>query len=854
MADDFSADDVQDAFARALGAPEAERARVLDALRAANPAVADEVASLLEAHAAAGAFLADSPVEAAAAASQVRTAGAWELVEHVASGGMGEVWSARRRDGAFEGRAAVKIVRARLSSGDLDRRFAFERRTLASLDHPHIARLLDGGRLDDGRPWFAMEWVDGAPIDDVVEQRHLDVRARVMLLRDTADAVAHAHGRLVLHRDIKSANVLVDRDLRVRLVDFGIAKLLDGEAEAGITQSGRRWLTPKSASPEQLRDEPITTASDVYALGVLAYAVLTGRHPTSEGTSTPEESMRALLEIDPETPSVVVGDRGVARQLAGDLDAVVLRSLAKDPEARYLTAAEFRDELSRWLAGEDVVARRPGTWEGAMRWCRRHPLVVGAACALVAASALGALLLENATRQEHVATVALRSSEERAAQAEQTAREAESALLRLSDAWLGDELIARAADDLWPLDMATLQDMGDWLGAADDLLSRVPDHRARLESIGSTRDPENAFAAAELATILDACARLADPDAPNGLADVRERRHTVESWSAAASGDHASAWRTAGEAIARDGRFAGLTLTPQLGLVPVGPDPISGLWEFAALRTGDVPSRDREGRLVLAAGSAVVLVLVPGGTSELGAQAVDPTAPLYDPDAHERETRYRVDLAPYLIGKHEVTQSQWLRIAGSDPSRYHARSEFYEGPMQAADSITWLQARDALRRVGLELPTEAQWEHAARAGTTTPVWCGETLDVGDERAGNVADRCMSALRPHGLAPWDDGVIAIAEIGRFAPNPFGLHDVIGNVMEWCRDVYRPPRGEHTPGDALHIVDRGGEYALRGGAFIAPVVDARSSARNRYPADHAAYFVGVRVARNLRGVVP
>ncbi len=304
--------------------------------------------------------------------------GNWQLKERIGTGGMGEVFAARRADGRYDGLAAVKLLRpTRLGGADASevlRRFALEQHALARLNHPHIARLLDAGQTELGEPYFVMELVDGQTITDAGQT--LPLNRRLELFEQLTSAVAHAHSRLLVHRDLKPSNVWVGRDGQVKLLDFGISKALDPmeSDQAGasdLTQQGQRPFTPAYASPEQVRGEPVTTATDVYSLGVLLYMLLTGKKPYGRSATTPHATAQAVLHEAPEKPSSADASgasfeapdasavlRIQANLLQGDLDNIVLKALAKAPENRYSSVEAFAADVRAFLNGRPVSAQR----------------------------------------------------------------------------------------------------------------------------------------------------------------------------------------------------------------------------------------------------------------------------------------------------------------------------------------------------------------------------------------------------------------------------------------------------------------------------------------------------------------
>jgi eukaryotic-like serine/threonine-protein kinase len=338
--------------------------------------------------------------------------GPYRIVREVGHGGMGTVYLAERDDEQFRQRVALKLVRGGVGSAELMRRFREERQILATLEHPHIAHLLDGGVTPEGLPWLAMEYVEGIPIDRYCDEQRLPLEDRLTLFSKVCDAVQYAHQSLVVHRDLKPSNILVTAEGEPKLLDFGIAKLLAPGSPAGgeLTRTNARLLTPEYASPEQVRGEPVSTVSDVYSLGVLLYKLLAGRSPyLLFPDAPPHELARAILEAQPERPStavtrptgedaspgVVGGVRGTTperlrRRLRGDLDTIVLKALRKEPERRYTSVHDLAEDLRRHLAGHPVQARPDTLRYRTGKFVRRHRVSVAAA-ALVVLSLVGGL-------------------------------------------------------------------------------------------------------------------------------------------------------------------------------------------------------------------------------------------------------------------------------------------------------------------------------------------------------------------------------------------------------------------------------------------------------------------------------
>ncbi len=318
--------------------------------------------------------------------------GPYRLVRQIGSGGMGSVWLAERHDGALKRQVALKFLRAARPNDAIAERLQRERDIVAALEHPAIARLYDAGISSDGLPYLALEYVEGGHIDQFCRTRDLDIRARVALVLQVAHTVAYAHGKLVVHRDLKPSNVLVSADGQTHLLDFGIAKLLeDGRAiETELTQMGGRALTPEYASPEQIMGQPITTASDVYSLGVILYELLTDTRPYMLKRESRGALEDAIVEHDPQRPSERVARSPRGRALRGDLDAIVLKALKKAPQERYRTMDAFAEDLARYLEGRPVLARPDGAWYRLRKFAARNRLAVGAAGVVLLAVVAGA--------------------------------------------------------------------------------------------------------------------------------------------------------------------------------------------------------------------------------------------------------------------------------------------------------------------------------------------------------------------------------------------------------------------------------------------------------------------------------
>ncbi len=341
--------------------------------------------------------------------------GPYRIVREIGRGGMGIVYLAMRADGQFENRVALKLVKPGFDGREIVRRFERERRIAARLEHPAIARLFDGGLSDDGRPYFAMEFVDGEPLAEYCDRNVLSIEDRLRLFSRVCEAVQYAHSRLVVHRDLKPSNIMVTADGDLKLVDFGVAKLLFDEGEPlDLTSPGERFpLTPAYAAPEQFSGEPVTAATDVYALGLVLYELLVGQRPFAGSEGNARKLERATLETDPTPPSRIaaksplalthelsettagqaaargVSARSLARRLEGDLDAIVLTALRKEPAARYPSAEALRADIASHLAHRPIQARRETRLARVAKFVRRHRTGVAATTLLALSIAAG---------------------------------------------------------------------------------------------------------------------------------------------------------------------------------------------------------------------------------------------------------------------------------------------------------------------------------------------------------------------------------------------------------------------------------------------------------------------------------
>jgi serine/threonine protein kinase len=420
---------VRNLFEAALEKQPVEREVFVDEAAQSDQDLRAEVKRMLDAHQRTVTFL-DGSVAAPAdlrtdpRRMEGRRLGPYEILSEVGRGGMGTVYLGRRDDGLFQQRVAIKVVTPETAGGEIIQRFEQEREILASLDHPNIARIYDGGSTEEGWPYFVMEYVEGKPIDEWCDERQLNVSGRVRLFQSVCAAVHYAHQHRVIHRDLKPGNILVTGDGKVKLLDFGIAKLVRVESDqktALVTRTGIRLMTPEYASPEQVRAEETTPLTDLYSLGVILYELVTGRRPYRLQSRIFHEVVRVVCEQPVTLPSITVteidvrpGEDGktvtvapgvlsqsregtpsdLRRRLSGDLDSILLKTLEKDQRRRYRSVEQFSSDLERHLAGQPIMARQTGRLSELARSAGRHKPTIALGLALLLALVIGGIRVD----------------------------------------------------------------------------------------------------------------------------------------------------------------------------------------------------------------------------------------------------------------------------------------------------------------------------------------------------------------------------------------------------------------------------------------------------------------------------
>jgi serine/threonine protein kinase/formylglycine-generating enzyme required for sulfatase activity len=843
-----------------------------------------------------------APVPAAADATAgpagPRTIGHFRLVEVLGSGGQGVVYLAE--DLRLGRRVALKLLTSyggAVAPQELER-LQREAAIASRLRHPGICPVYDV-QLEGETPYLVLPFLDGEPLGRRIRAAREagpgsgpgDVAWSVRLVEKIARALHAAHEAGVVHRDVKPGNVMIGGDDEPVILDFGLARSLEGEMRH-LTMTGGFVGTLAYVAPELLRGDalPHDRRSDVYALGATLYETLTLEFPFPGPT---QSAMLAAI-LSGQVPDPRERNAGVDAALA----AIVMTALDYDPARRYQTAEALAEDLRRHREGRPVLVRPAGPVLRLRRWAGRHRALAAALAALLVTLSAGlgtSLALLGRTRS---------ALEDRQTSLDNLKAEQERRQIAYDEVRLRD--LPREAEELWPAipqNVTRPGGMDTWLAEARRLQDRDAQYRRLLDEVaarGVEGPPDDAYArrldrerkqmgievgeatlrlhesdaravtvsrervVGEVQQLRKQLAerpslRFADPrdgERYRSLSFLCEELAGLEAQvramaerraSALEAGERverdAEAWRRVDAERAKDPRVAGLAPGAEPGLVPLGPDPESGLEEFAAFQTGWIPERSPEGKLLLGTNSAVVFVQVPGGRFEIGARAGEAGAYPEESPVHP------VELETFLIAKHELTQGQWRRMTGKGPSGNAAWMTIAGRKLDdrhPVEQISWVETGRVLDRFLMRLPTEAQWEYAARAGTSGAFGAG-SREEDLEGIGNIAD--ATASRQADAKAWrctltvDDGHYVHAPVGSFRPNAFGLHDVIGNVSEWCEDNYGSYRAPVRAGDGLRLIASFYRIA-RGGSYSVPSDWQRFAFRQRYLPDYLEKRLGVR----------
>ena len=878
-------------FAGYLDALERGESVDFEDLVADNPESADELRALEAAWTAVVAELErDQSVAPDPRPQESASENRYDLVGELGQGGMGVVYEVFDRE--LGRNLAMKVLRGPSPRTSVRcRRFVNEARITGRLQHPGIVPVHELGTDDSGRAYFTLAKVAGLTFSEVIDRVHGGdpdwtlARAVSHLLR-ACEAVAFAHSRGVVHRDLKPTNVMVGPFGETYVMDWGLARdltaasIADGASPEGVgaegvgpedvgpegvrpedddseeagtglnpptahhpppihpggrsetpevapevgsssdqvprTLEGEVLGTPAYMPPEQARGQlaQVGPRSDVYSAGAVLYQLLTGRAPYSENGKLAPFAL--LLRVESGPPASL---GALAKRAPVELRAIAERAMDRDPAARYADMGELTRDLRAWLEGRAVRAYRTGAWTVLRKWVGRNRRLAAALGAVLLAVAAGILwnLVTYATGEAR------------------RARLADLQLLR------GVQVELAQLDGALPADG---QALARWLRDAEALEARLAGHRAALAAVDErarladeARDAAgrptfaNEDRAFEHQRLRDLVGELSTfVEAGGELARARERLGWVESVESLTIEAQADAWERAATELGRDPRFASIVLTPQIGLIPLGVDPDGGLPAFLVARSGAAPRRSDDGRLLAAADTGCVLLLMPGGPATIG---VDPSD---DPLAYGAESPRRTDLLdPYFIAKWELTRGQWRMLARGPLS-----APVEEGATLPVTGIRWTEARRHASRHGLCLPTEVQWEHAARGGSLARFWWGDELEPIFE---------YERVVGQGPFPVDDGT----------PNPFGLIHALGNAAEWCENDtfdYRLPPVDGAGRRAA--VDDSVTRAVRGGVGFNAWDDLRPeigerlvrvTMRSRAGVEDGKPERGVRVARTL-----
>lgn len=842
---------------------------------------------------------------AALTAPTPKQIGPYEIVEALGEGGMGHVYRARHESLGRE--VALKLIRTehRFAS-DARERFLREARVASRLDHKNLCRVYEFGE-HEGLPWFAMQLIEGTSLAERIEDARVrgeksvaDPRELAALFAKIADALHVAHENGLVHRDIKPGNIVIRPDGEPVVLDFGIARDASGFDQT-LTASGQMLGTPLYLPPEQVTQQGARDDRrwDVYSTAVTLYECLTLERPYDGDSAS--AIFDAILDGNP------ARIRKARPDVTRDLEIVVLTAMDSDPSRRYPDCARLAADLRRAAQGVEIEARAPSLVLRTRRWVRANPVAASVLSVLaIATLATGTqwlraekqierfnLLAANVqldelrddpamaltARPENVAAlrtyldervgplfarrpafVAARDALRTTAlpyDEEQRAKDARSnpqALELASATALRTKILGfmEAIPDL-PIEEA---DKARRRMGAKRSLERVDRRIAALrEDEGALRT--HAFSHEPDKYLHDGLERLLRDLSQFERRDVARVRGQLD-WAERVRSEtvegYASEWKESASRIATDPRFDGITLVPQLGLVPLGPDPVSGLEEFALLRSGSVPIRtDADKALEYREDSAIVFVLLPPSKARIGSRprAVDP-----QPEQDEFP-QHSVSLDAFFLAKHETTQAQWRALAqGSEPSKYRAGTP-HGGVVltlrHPVEQVSWQVVTAELHRHALDLPTEVQWESACRAGRETPWWTGDAVSS-LQGCENLGDRAAGRFNASWLKipSLDDGHGIHAPVGSFRPNPFGLYDMHGNVREWCRDPYWQRAYEQVAqdGDGLRRATlQTDTQVTRGGAFDYDAWSARSARRDGWPPTQISANQGFRAARRL-----
>lgn len=828
--------------------------------------------------------------------------GDFQLLRFLGRGGMGQVWEARQI--SLRRRVALKLL---APGAELDeraqQRFAREAEAGARLQHSGIVAVHAYG-VTDGEAYIAQELVgEGCTLRDFIDDARKAFeepagfyRKVARLFVQVAEALQAAHDAGVIHRDVKPQNILITPDDQPKVADFGLARLADA---AGISRTGDFIGSYAYMSPEQAmaRRIGIDARTDVFSLGVTLYEVLTLSRPFEGDTS--QQVLEKILYADPPDP------RTIRSRTPRELALISLKAMEKRRERRYPSMRAFAEDLQRYLEGRPIAARAPGAARRAGRWAKRNRRAVLAGLLVPVLTAAGLLVDRTLDDRARAAKLEELSRLEHWQRRFRDLRTHDPASLPEMRALVSEaeSLIARRPEHERRLaDLrATARSRSDGEAERDRRTHERFDQwrleAARRERAEPTRDARAIEAGYQAQADPIAAGGLPAPELVELEAQLARRRtwcfdHGARQWEHDALAAHLAgldaltaengplervrrAIRFASlvrrrtlldEAAARWERaiasitdptvcpsYGGLSIEPQLGLLPLDRNPETGLWEFLHVQSGERPRRGADGASwELDAASGMVLVLLPGGRFQMGVSEGEADA------SDDERPAHAVDLDPFFVSRYEMTQAQYRRWMGRDASAYTPEHRYVDDLTHPLEQVSWYDAMEVTRQLGLALPTEAQWEYAARAGTATPWWTGvdrESLrgiaNVADGSA--LEDPECDWLEAEKWPEYRDGYVVHGPVDSMRANPFGLHHVHGNVAEWCLDRFGG-YGEHPvldPRTGERLIPPPAWRVHRGGSCKSTAREVRSSYRNLAQPEFREYSIGVRPVRQLEG---
>lgn len=770
--------------------------------------------------------------------------GEFRVLRRIGEGGMGIAYLATQE--SLNRQVVLKVIRPeRIDSAEARVRFQHEVEAVSDLNHPNIVTVYSSGE-EQGIQYFAMEWVPGKGLDEVLREatsreERIPIPRILNWIKAIGEALDCAHRNGIIHRDVKPSNIRITPEGKPMLLDFSVAR---HAKRSTLTLTGDFRGTPQYASPQQVEGSPhvIDARTDVYSLGVTLYEAVTGFLPFQGENRS--QVFHQILKKEPVPP------RRVSPGISRDLETIILTAMEKEPERRYPTMGDFAGDIARLLSGDPITAQPAGIASHAFRYIRRNravSAVAGLAFLVVAVLAVSVPLYFAQKASTRIAT--------------------DSALI--------PRLMAEA-QGLHPAHPDRVSRMEGWLTDASALAIRFKRHCQALEDLRAQALPGGGkngkgwtFKDSALQGRHDALAELVDEltsflDEKTGTVRQIERllefsqslhRESIEKYK--------DRWDRAIASISdreECPQYRGLALEPVLGLVPLGQDPGSGLWEFAHLQTGSMTERESHGELLLNENSGIVFVLIPGGRFDMGAVRPGPDKPLgapnVDPQAEPLERPvHSVTLNPFFMSKYELTQGQWLCVTRRNPSHYDVDTRFGDKQhslLHPVENVTWQESKLFLARLGLRLPSEAEWEYAVRAGTTTVWWTGndkESLEGAASLMDLFYDQNQDKYKRLVEAWLNDGYVVHGPVNAFRPNPFGLHGMCGNVCEWCEDTWHP-NYEDAPTDGSAWIDPSEmDRVCRDCCWDMFASNCRSAWRYRKKKDHYNPGLGVRPVMSL-----